>query len=103
MGLGFRIVPDWAIKANGKVKRPFEKIVKKAGLADVNFHTPRHSCTSHLVMNGVDLATVREILRRKDYKTTLRYAHLSQDHKRAGVESLGNALGAEAGKTAKVS
>ena len=77
--------------------------MKKAGLADVSFRTLRHSCASHLVMNGVDLATVREILRQEDYKTTLRHAHFAQDHKRAGVESLGNALGAEAGKTAKVS
>jgi len=75
--------------------------VKKAGLADVSFHTLRHSCASHLVMNGVDLATVREIMRHKDYKTTLRYAHLSQDHKRAAVEALGNALAAGAGRRQK--
>ena len=69
----------------------------------MTFHTLRHSCASHLVMSGVDLATVREILRHKDYKTTLRYSHLSQDHKRAAVEVLGNALAAKSEKGEKVS
>ncbi len=54
-------------------------------------------------MSGVDLATVREILRHKDYKTTLRYSHLSHDHKRAAVEALGNALAADSEKAVKTS
>ena len=44
------------------LKRQFENAVRKAKLKDVTFHTLRHSCASHLFMNGVDLATVREIL-----------------------------------------
>jgi integrase len=85
------------------LKRQFEKAVSKAKLNDVSFHTLRHSAASHLVMSGADLATVKEILRHKDYKTTLRYSHLSQDHMRAAVEALGNTLAAEAGKAAKIS
>jgi site-specific recombinase XerD len=54
-----------------------------------------------MVMAGVDLATVRAILRHKEYKTTLRYAHLSQDHKRGAVDALGNALAAKSGKGEK--
>jgi integrase len=84
------------------LKRQFEKALAKAKLNDVSFHTLRHSCASHLVMAGVDLATVREILRHKDYKTTLRYAHLAEDHKKAAVEALGNALAAESGKAEQV-
>jgi integrase len=85
------------------LRRQFEKAVTKAGLTDVNFHTLRHSCASHLVMSGAELATVREILRHKDYKTTLRYSHLSKDHKRAAMEALGNSLAAKSGKGEKVS
>jgi hypothetical protein len=47
-------------------------------------------------MAGVDLATVRDILRHKTIEMTLRYAHLAPSHKKAAVEALGNALAAEA-------
>src|SRR3989338_8975598 len=39
-------------------------------------------------MNGVDLNTVRELLGHKSMDMTLRYAHLSADHKRHAVEEL---------------
>jgi hypothetical protein len=32
-------------------------------------------------MSGVDLATVKEIMRHKTIEMTLRYAHLSPEHK----------------------
>jgi hypothetical protein len=45
-----------------------------------------------MVMNNVPLATVKEILRHKDYSTTLRYSHLSPEHRKEAVEALGEAL-----------
>jgi hypothetical protein len=39
-------------------------------------------------MAGIDLRTVQELLGHKDIKMTLRYAHLSPDHKRAAMEAL---------------
>ena len=33
-------------------------------------------------MNGVDLMTVKQLLGHKDIKMTMRYSHLSPDHKR---------------------
>ncbi len=50
---------------------------------------------SHLVMNGVDLMTVKELLGHKDIKMTMRYAHLSPDHKRIAVQKLESAYKAE--------
>jgi len=37
-------------------------------------------------MSGVDLNTIRELMRHKDFKTTLRYAHLSRDHKARALD-----------------
>ena len=77
------------------LKRQFEKAVKDAGLKDVTFHTLRHTTASHLIMAGVDLATVREILRHKSIEMTLRYSHLAPAHKKAAIDDLENALKSE--------
>jgi site-specific recombinase XerD len=45
---------------------------------------------SHLVMAGVDLTTVKELLGHKSITMTMRYTHLSQDHKVKAVEVLGS-------------
>ncbi len=83
------------------LKRQFETAVKKANLDDVTFHTLRHTAASYLVMEGIDLTTVREILRHKSISMTLRYAHLSPKHKQSAVEALGKALTAEPEKADK--
>jgi integrase len=83
------------------LKGQFEKATSIAKLQDVTFHTLRHTCASHLAMAGVDLATIREIMRHKSIEMTLRYAHLSPDHKKAAVDALGNALAAGTKNKAK--
>jgi integrase len=83
------------------LKRQFETAVKKANLDDVTFHTLRHTAASYLVMEGIDLTTVKEILRHKSISMTLRYAHLSPKHKQSAVEALGKALTAEPEKADK--
>ena len=83
------------------LKRQFEKATSRAKLKDVTFHTLRHTCAIHLAIAGVDLVTVREIMRHKSIEMTLRYAHLSPSHKKAAVDALGNALAAGAGSEAK--
>jgi site-specific recombinase XerD len=52
-------------------------------------------------MAGVDLATVRDILWHKSIEMTLRYAHLSPDHKKSAVEALRLALSGEREKDSK--
>jgi len=66
----------------------FSKIVKQAGIKDFRFHDLRHTFASRLRMRGWDLKTIQEALRHKDYKMSLRYAHLSPEIKRQAIESL---------------
>jgi len=77
----------------GDIKKSFFTAVKKAGIINFQFHDLRHTFASQLVMAGVDLNTVRELMRHKTLEMTLRYAHLSPSHKNKAVEVLGRHLG----------
>ena len=62
----------------------------KAKIEDLTrLHTLRHTFASHLVMNGVDLPTVKKLMGHSDIETTMIYAHLSQDHLSEAVGKLG--------------
>ncbi len=69
------------------VKTGFKGALKRAKIS-IRFHDLRHTFASRLVMKGVDLKTVQELLGHKDVRMTLRYSHLSPDHKKAAVEKL---------------
>jgi integrase len=62
--------------------------LRKAGIHDFRFHDLRHTFASRLVMAGVDLVTVKELLGHKSINMTMRYSHLSQDHKKKAVRLL---------------
>lgn len=70
------------------VRSAFEYAVKQAGLIDFHFHDLRHTFASRLVMAGVDIRTVQELMGHKTIAMTLRYAHLSPDHKRKAMAAL---------------
>lgn len=78
-------------------KTGFEAALKRADREDFRFHDLRHSAgpgiTATLlqatgVRNGVDLLTVKEFMGQKSLAMTVRYTHLSPDHKRAAAASL---------------
>jgi site-specific recombinase XerD len=69
-------------------RRWFERAVDKAKLENFRWHDLRHTFASRLVMAGVDIRTVQELLGHKTIQMTMRYAHLSQDHKLEAVERL---------------
>lgn len=72
----------------GLFRTTSERAVRKAGLTDFTFHDLRHTLASRLVMRGVDLPTVKELLGHKTIAMTLRYTHLSSDHKQRAVNML---------------
>lgn len=60
----------------------------RAGLERLHPHVLRHTFASRLVMAGVDIRTVQELMGHKTIEMTLRYAHLSPDHKRSAMDLL---------------
>ncbi len=76
----------------GNIRKAFEGARKRAGIVDFRFHALRHTFASHLVMAGVDLRTVQELLGHKSFEMTLRYAHLSPEHKKAALDTLGKRM-----------
>ena len=52
-------------------------------------HSLRHTFASWLAMQGETLLTIKELMGHKDIETTMRYAHLIPDQKRAAVMKLG--------------
>ena len=74
------------------VKKSFSTALRKAGIRDFRLHDCRHTYASQMVMNGVDLATVKDLLGHKSLAMTMRYAHLSPRHKRKAVNILDKVL-----------
>lgn len=68
--------------------RKVRKILRKAGLKGMKVHSLRHTFASHLIMNGVDINTVKELLGHASIATTQIYAHLSDQHRKAAVQRL---------------
>lgn len=67
------------------LKTSFNAAVKRAGIRNFRFHDLRHTFASHMVMRGCSMKELQEILGHKNITMTMRYAHLSQEHKRKAV------------------
>lgn len=69
------------------IKKSFNKACIKAGIKATP-HTLRHTFASHLVMNQVDLVSVKELLGHSSISTTMIYSHVSVEYKEKTVDSL---------------
>ena len=72
----------------GYIRNIFLWACKRAKIRDFRFHDLRHTFASRLVMNGSPLATVSQLLGHKSILMTMRYAHLSPQHRMEAVRSL---------------
>ena len=70
------------------IKRSWYNVLARAQIKDFRWHDLRHHFASRLVMLGEDLNTIRELLGHADLSVTIRYAHLSPDHKAQAVAKL---------------
>jgi site-specific recombinase XerD len=74
---------------NNRLRKRLIILARKCGLQNVTkLHTLRHTFASHLVMNGIDLPTVKKLLGHTDIKTTMIYSHLAEEHVDKAVEIL---------------
>lgn len=70
------------------VKAPFKTALKKANISGFRFHDLRHTFSSHFVMQGGDLLTLKEILGHSSMQMVERYAHLAAAHKHRQINNL---------------
>ena len=71
-----------------EVKKSFKTALRDAEIQDFRFHDLRHTFASQVIMRGGTLKDVQELLGHKTMTMTLRYAHLTQEHKRKAVNLL---------------
>jgi site-specific recombinase XerD len=73
---GYRPGKRYSVRS---IEHLMQKALIKVGLDTKHYtiHTIRHSFATHLVDNGTDLHTVKELLGHSNLQTTIRYLHLS--------------------------
>jgi integrase len=84
-GSPFVFATEQGSPRNNNLLRELKRYAERAGIAGATLHVLRHTFASHLVMNGVDLPTVKELMGHSTIELTMRYAHLAQDHLREAM------------------
>ena len=74
-------------------KKSFKSAKDDAGIEDFYFHDLRHTFASQVFMKSGSLKDIQELLGHKTMTMTLRYAHLTQEHKKRAVNLLNGLTG----------
>jgi integrase len=70
------------------IKRGFTAAVRRAGITNFRFKDLRHTFASHFVMRGGTMKELQELLGHTTMTMTMRYAHLSKEHKKKAINRL---------------
>ncbi len=71
----------------------YHKILKRAGIKDINYHALRHSFATRCIECGVDIKSLSEILGHSNVSITLNtYVHSSIKLKKSQIEKLNNLI-----------
>jgi integrase len=81
------------------IRKAFQKALKQAGIENFRYHDLRHTCASHLAMNGATQAELMEILGHRSPAMTRRYAHFSKEHISRVLQKTSNNLIGNPGAT----
>ncbi|MGH6661162.1 MAG: tyrosine-type recombinase/integrase, partial [Rhodospirillales bacterium] len=73
----------------------WERIRKRAGLADVRLHDLRHNFASVGAGAGMSLPILGKLLGHRDPKTTARYAHIAPDPAKAAADRISGDISAK--------
>jgi integrase len=87
-GLKSKYVFTYCQRNIERVDRSFKAALTRAKIEDFKFHDLRHTFASHVIMRGGSIKDVQELLGHRTMTMTLRYSHLSQEHKKKAVNLL---------------
>jgi integrase len=83
-----RVFPAASGDGEWDLKKAWTTALRKAEIGDFRFHDLRHTAASYLAMNGATTVQLAAILGHKTLAMVKRYAHLSDTHNAAVVESM---------------
>lgn len=92
---------DYILSGNRQYVEPrlcqyrFKRLIKKAGIDDINYHALRHTFATRCVELGIDVKTISELLGHSNVNITLnRYVHPAFESRKNCIETLANAFSA---------
>ena len=74
------------------LQKVWERVRKRAGLADVRIHDLRHNAASIAVNQGASLYLTGKMLGHRNATTTQRYAHVADDPVQQVAENVARAI-----------
>ena len=80
-------------KPRDDIKKPWDRIRKRAGLEDVTLHDLRRTAGSVMAQKGVPLEIIGKVLGHSHPAVTRLYARLSSENEREALNTVGETLG----------
>jgi integrase len=79
-------------KPRADLKRPWQAIIKRAGVKEARLHDLRHSFAAVGAGQGHGLPAIGALLGHANASTTKRYAHIADEASRRAVDAIGGAI-----------